>query len=51
MNENDTSTNGNIDQVVVPVLCNLAACCIQLKVIEQLSISCYNRILGMGKGC
>jgi hypothetical protein len=30
----DTKEQGNVDELVVPVLCNLAACCVQLKVMK-----------------
>jgi hypothetical protein len=34
--EKNQEEKGNIDEVVVPVLCNLAACCIQTKVQKEI---------------
>jgi hypothetical protein len=31
--EDSKSSSGNVQEVVIPVLCNLAACCVQLKVV------------------
>ena len=54
-------TNSNVDELIIPVLCNLAACCIELKewrktisFSEQALIlrpTCYKALLRKGIGC